>query len=243
MTFREEILYEQYTAWQQHRRREVFEPEFVTIKIDMTGHTGTRPLYSTDDGDTVVEEAVISILKAQGRQIWHSENLLPRLAGVLLYTDAIFAPIDGQFQSFFQSGPLDFGSADFYPRRKKIIWNIDRQLEQNPDKTGQLIYKRFQKYRHHALPGLYLKDVPDDFIKTLADSIPGPVWMAIASRYIIHPHLHGKGFPDLVSISNDNDDYAFLEVKSANDQLSEAQRQWLKFLNGLGATARVIRVI
>ena len=77
---------------------------------------------------------------------------------------------------------------------------------------------------------------------TLCAALSGPLAAGICERIAADPRRYRRGFPDLALLTPGGD-LQFCEVKSPNDQLSAAQRDWLGFLRAQGSDAWVARIV
>ena len=241
-SFQEQVLIDKTKSWLAHKRRPIIQVKTEQIFLTFSNHTGNRPHFLVNGKILTAEEAVIQHLVEKGWQAIHSENFFLRLAGILLFIKEIFLPQKGQFQSQFQDGPLDYRTKIFFTNRISDIKKRISTYQNKPELIKKTILLNFSKYQNYALPGLYLKNLDKDTLEEILQVIPPFVLLNLATRYIYHPGLHGRGFPDLIAFNSKTGEYAFIEVKSPGDKISEAQRYWLDYMQTHKITCRVINI-
>ena len=77
---------------------------------------GRKAVWRADDGaECSVEELSLNYYKKQGyQQGHHTEGGMVSMLFMLLFWDIVFAPMDGVFETPYQTAPLDMGSDAFY---------------------------------------------------------------------------------------------------------------------------------
>ncbi|KAI9248276.1 hypothetical protein BDA99DRAFT_232249 [Phascolomyces articulosus] len=82
--------------------------------------SGFKSIWRADDGaECSVEALSLDYYKKQGyTQGYHTEGGMISMLFILLFWDIVFAPMDGVFETSYQSAPLDMGSDAFYAGNK-----------------------------------------------------------------------------------------------------------------------------
>lgn len=124
------------------------------------------------------------------------------------------------------SHPRDFGSHEYYTRRKKEFTQLFSEFRK--EKELDLI---FQKYLE---PSTSLRDylwVNDDYsielTKVALGVIPKELILDFIEWTIEYFRSRQPGWPDLFLVQSNQ--YKFVEVKSPNDKLSLEQMQWFEW--------------
>ncbi|KAG0236563.1 hypothetical protein BGW42_003218 [Actinomortierella wolfii] len=80
------------------------------------------PLWRSNDGSAVsVEELALSFYRTLGYKGFHSENAILSTLFGLMFWDILFTPIEGVFETAYQTAPLDLGTEAFYMTRQSMI--------------------------------------------------------------------------------------------------------------------------
>lgn len=100
----------------------------------MTTHSFWRPFFPVvvqdgeDPVDTLrVEDIALQAYNIEGWKGLHTEGRIIRTIFVLALWDIIFEPIEGAFETPFQTAPLDLSDGDFYQHRRE---SIEKRLEE-----------------------------------------------------------------------------------------------------------------
>jgi hypothetical protein len=123
--------------------------------------------------------------------------------------------------------PEDFGSNEYYLRRKEVInWALD-DLSSCPDLESAFedSYKRSEPLRNYLW-------VNEDYHHELGKEILGILPKETVIKFIkwvIEDFWHRQsGWPDLL-IHKKRGDYKFIEVKTPKDKLNQNQMQWFEW--------------
>ncbi|UBM58338.1 VRR-NUC domain-containing protein [Marinilongibacter aquaticus] len=186
-----------------------------------------------------VELGTIAHFISQGQMAIFSENYLWRGLFGLIFWDIIFDPSLVAFHHPFQRRPSDLHLPDFYEKRKE---SIHAHLDTFEDTDELLVFMR-EKYVAN-------EGIANPFVLWLDELWDG---IRIATQFIGLDKLKGilvhmskdiaensRGFPDLFVWDEEN--YAFVEVKSPTDNLSNRQLFWLGYFEENGINAHVLRV-
>lgn len=152
--------------------------------------------------------------------------------------DIIFQPVPGVFSCPFQTSPLDIDTPFFYAAREpEIIARI------NSIKGGlamELI--RSVYHRHHRVQ---CRDVTWFPLETIIEIVKCMSPAALSGIVSIQAKTHwaySSGGPDLVIWNPDTCQLRMIEVKSANDTLSDNQHVWLATLASFGVDTLVLNI-
>jgi hypothetical protein len=227
--------------------------EYKVLQADeVQDSSSSKVLYKTSKGNVFAEQLAQQYYYSQGYNSTWSENDFWWEVMALLFWDIVFARtecavaarLDGEeyypqpgseefeklFSTFIQMNgmPHDFFTIEFYQRRRSIIDNRFRELE-----NSNLIEKLSASYHHHR--GQNCRPI-ENWEKYSLDNLTGPlgfipntVMLGICRRLLSDFGYNRAGLPDLIVYSKD--DFLFAEVKSKNDKLSQKQREWHDYLS------------
>jgi Fanconi-associated nuclease 1 len=199
-----------------------------------------------DNGDATVSVECLAMEHYADTENWrgvHSETRVWTTLFVLLFADVILLPIPGVFQSQFQIAPLDFGTDSFVAKRLPAI--ADRlALIRKGDGKG-IVRTMWHKFYGCAIQGvswilLSLVDLCD-----IVDGLGGTSLADIMGLLAEDFSSWSSGAPDLLLWQRRANSAIYVkavEVKSANDRLSDQQRAWLLALRDAGVSVAVCRV-
>ena len=209
--------------------------------------------YSFDGESLFAEELAIRAYQKEGYNPYWTENAYWWEVMALLFWDVIFAKVKGavkvlsdgaeieldtddeRYEQLFKQTviemngmPMDFFSDDFYSRRKLIINNRIKEL-QNSNILEKLKISFGKNFGNNCR-------CIEDWNKYSLEKIVEPiskvnqnVVIEICHRLLRNFNSHRSGFPDLVI--NSTDEFFFAEVKSENDKISDKQAEWHNFLS------------
>jgi len=223
----------------------------LSTKTGDTQYSGKLWISEVDGGEIIesVELLVLRRLKSRfnfDRGLHSEVSVFSTLLSLILYKD-ILEPVDGVFQTKYQNGPLDFYSASFYQNRRESIVTRFEQLR--GDEFDDILHDIEQLWskveQHQDLIGLHHSPDTIDFaqISSLCRCIGGKNLSKILLRLVKNP-ANRSGMPDLIAWSSagTHDSYKFCEVKAPGDQLSTAQKCWLKFFIENDISCEVVHV-
>lgn len=227
--------------------------EYKVLQADeVQDSSSSKVLYKTSKGNVFAEQLAQQYYYSQGYNSTWSENDFWWEVMALLFWDIVFARTEGAvaarldgeeyypqpgseefeklFSTFIQMNgmPHDFFTIEFYQRRRSIIDNRFRELE-----NSNLIEKLSASYHHHR--GQNCRPI-ENWEKYSLDNLTGPlgfipntVMLGICRRLLSDFGYNRAGLPDLIVYSKD--DFLFAEGKSKNDKLSQKQREWHDYLS------------
>ncbi|OMH84222.1 Fanconi-associated nuclease-like protein [Zancudomyces culisetae] len=167
---------------------------------------------------TVEEIALDYYHEAENISGFHSENSILNTLFVILFWDIIFSPVEGMFDSEFQTHPLDMYHCDsFYALRKDLI---DRRIKDIMSSDGnssrvhsaiRAVYLR-ESRRNTICIGVsnwnyYSADVLCELVTLLGPSALAEVCIYLASDY----KRHSSGMPDICAWNIDSNVLVFSE--------------------------------
>ncbi|KAL2885427.1 Fanconi-associated nuclease 1-like protein [Ceratocystis lukuohia] len=235
-------------------------------------------LGSDPEATVTVEEMALSWYRKHGGwKGYHAEGGIVRTLFAYLFYDILFLPVANVFQTAFQSCPLDLFTDTFYATR---AGEINRRLAVISNGGGNdLVSAVLEREgpRRTCVIGLNWDFSPDDILQ-LIQCFPPAALAAMCTILAQDYRMRCGGMPDLLLWrersrpkcgDGDGDgeaDYLlqgvemledstfgecmFVEVKSANDRVSDTQRLWMHVLGTAGvpvavcqAVAREVRIV
>lgn len=203
-------------------------PEMIIIYADpeTSRATGRKLLYLNEGGSLVsVEELVLAHFAEQGWNGFHSESSIYRMIFTLCFWDIIYGDCPDVFQTPYQAAPLDLSTDAFYETRKLAI---QARLEQiGEGNAAQLLVESY--YPFYGCQALGIGSWEGYSLEALLDVCHalGGITLSVIFRLFAEDYAHSaSGLPDLLLYRPDRSDYRLVEVKSTNDKLSDAQRNW-----------------
>lgn len=186
-----------------------------------------------------VEQGVLAYFKSQGYLGYHSENANCRNLFGLFFWEEIFDPQYNSLHQPLQRSPSDIYGKDFYRKRKGAIEGKLSSIKSKAQ-LRSILKRSIQAHDGVANPFVYWDE----------DMMAG-MWQFVAFAQLkqvksllatiaIDPKNRSTGFPDLFVWKGK--DYAFYEVKSPNDHLSEKQLFWLEHFDAWGIKAEIALV-
>lgn len=194
------------------------------------------------------EEAAQFLFEKEGYSSIWSENTYWSQLLALLFWDVIFAKVpeamvtankqiiyleseeyDYMFEHFFQLNgmPADLFSKEFYLRRKSLIDNRIKELEQKD--IAAIVKNCYSKY--YSTNCRLIENWKKFSLKQLlvaTNFLSHKTLLNILERLLLNFKDFRSGLPDLLAYKQN--EILFIEVKSKNDKMSEKQREWQSFL-------------
>ncbi|OTA02380.1 hypothetical protein A9Z42_0027320 [Trichoderma parareesei] len=220
----------------------------------------TRTIWldeSDSGGECTVEEMCLGHFRSQGWKGYHAEGGIIRTLFAYLFYDILFLYIPNVFQTAFQTCPLDLHTDAFFPARAS---EINHRLVEIANGEGERILRGVWDKEHErrtSVIGLNWDfDVEDltELVRCFQGSALAALCKVMAQEY----RQRGGGIPDLVlwrlaeAAEADAPDeepgqakgeVMFVEVKSANDRLSDTQRLWIHVLTGAGVKVALCNAV
>lgn len=238
-------------------------------RLQSHSSTGAGPgaktvwLDELDTGEHVSVEAMClsHYRKVLGYKGYHSEGGILRTLFGLLFNDILFFNpyIPNVFQTAYQTCPLDLHTDSFYSSRvHEITQRVNeisnggaleiarRVWNENFDNKTFIIGVRWDGFERDDLLEL---------IECWDGNALGTVMLVMAQEY----QARGGGVPDLMlwkkydkdhqqrdcsnPLESKKGEIMFVEVKSANDRLSDTQRLWISVLLGAGVQVELCHAV
>jgi Fanconi-associated nuclease 1 len=222
------------------------------------GGPSTRTVWLDEhapDGEAVevsVEEMCLSWYRSQGWKGYHSEGGILRTLFAYLLHDELFLPVPNVFQTAFQTCPLDLHTDAFYAARAS---EINHRLVAIANGDAEAMVRAVQQREstnRTCVVGLDW-DYDADDICELVRCFEGGALASICRVMAQDYKARGGGVPDLVlwrpassqrrASTAALGEVMFVEVKSANDRLSDTQRLWIHVLTGAGVRVALCNAI
>lgn len=220
--------------------------------------TRTIWLDTTDSScECTVEEMCLSHFRSQGWKGYHAEGGIIRTLFAYLFYDILFLYIPNVFQTAFQTCPLDLHTDAFFPARAS---EINHRLVEIANGEGERllrgVWEREHKRRTSVIGLNWDFEVEDltELVRCFEGSALAALCKVMAQEY----RQRGGGIPDLILWRVTESDGAdaeseepgkargeamFVEVKSANDRLSDTQRLWIHVLTGAGVKVALCNAV
>ncbi|KAL6908580.1 VRR-NUC domain-containing protein [Trichoderma evansii] len=220
----------------------------------------TRTIWldeSHSGGECTVEEMCLSHFQSQGWKGYHAEGGIIRTLFAYLFYDVLFLYIPNVFQTAFQTCPLDLHTDAFFPAR---ISEINHRLVEIANGEGEQLLRGVWEREHErrtSVIGLNWDFEVEDLLE-LVRCFEGSALAALCKVMAQEYKQRGGGIPDLIlwrraessgaEAQNEEPGKArgeamFVEVKSANDRLSDTQRLWIHVLTGAGVKVALCNAV
>ncbi|GAA6000814.1 fanconi-associated nuclease 1 [Rhodotorula paludigena] len=193
---------------------------------------GKKSVWRRSDGDECsVEELCLEQYTREGWKGFHSENGVLTMIFALTFWDILFAPVDGVFETEFQTAPLDLATDAFAIVRRPAI---TARLAAISDGSAPTLLKETDERERpkgtFAVGTNWDRYSQEDLLE-IVDCVGGPALAAILTVFV----------EDLWNPSTRR--ALFAEIKGPGDQLSETQKVWIDVLLGAGVGVEVVRVV
>ncbi|RFU72873.1 coiled-coil domain-containing mtmr15 [Trichoderma arundinaceum] len=220
----------------------------------------TRTIWldeSNSGGECTVEEMCLSHFRSQGWKGYHAEGGIIRTLFAYLFYDILFLYIPNVFQTAFQTCPLDLHTDAFFPARAS---EINHRLVEIANGEGERLLREVWEKQHQrrtSVIGLNWDFGVEDLTE-LTRCFEGSALAALCKVMAQEYRQRGGGIPDLIlwrmaeSYGADaqseepgkaRGEAMFVEVKSANDRLSDTQRLWIHVLTGAGVKVALCNAV
>ncbi len=195
-------------------------------------------VYLNWEGQTV-EQAALAHYATQDWQGVHSENWLWCNLFGLLFWDIIFDGKQGGFHHPLQTHPHDLFTPHFFAARVDCVDERLMMLHDADRVQAHIAQCHDQK---HGITNPFIAWHVDtlETVGHLLSRAPAVGVGAILKQMTRNPGAFCRGFPDLFLWRDD--DYQFIEVKSATDRIQPAQFNWLQMFKEAGVKMDVLRV-
>jgi hypothetical protein len=186
-----------------------------------------------------VELGAIHFYREQGFQAFFSENEPWRSLFGLLFWDIIYDTNVKTIHNPLQRIPSDFFLPDFYYKRSV---QLKERMESADSREAieKIVRKTYEEKfgTTNVLVSWY--DGSLEKVLTLVSLLTPVQIHAILLEIAYNLRENTRGFPDLLVWNED--EYAFIEIKSPTDHLSSRQLHWQHFFAEHGVQSRIVRV-
>ncbi|GAA5911667.1 fanconi-associated nuclease 1 [Sporobolomyces salmoneus] len=197
---------------------------------------GKKSLWRATDGDEVsVEELVL--------EQFHSENGVLTSIFALVFWDIIFAPVDGVFETAFQSAPLDLATDAFAIVRRPAVDARLAAVARGEAATFLKATDDRERPLNTWAVGINWERFSQEDLTEIVDCIGGPALASILTVFVEEYGHRTGGIPDLCLWNPSTSSVLFSEVKGPGDKLSETQKVWIEVLLSSGVGVEVCRVV
>lgn len=193
-------------------------------------------------GECGVESMCLSWYREQGWKGYHSEGGILRTLFAYLFYDILFLYLPNVFQTPYQTCPLDLHTDAFYPSR---LSEINHRLVEIGNGTADALIRAVHAKEAHketCIVGLDWSFALDDLLEIARCFDPhalATICQVLAQEY----RQRASGVPDLFLWHPRDQRVCFVEVKSENDRLSDAQRLWIHVLTGAGVPVELCHAV
>lgn len=197
---------------------------------------------AANGGACSVEELCLERYAQQGFRGFHDEGDLVFFLFVLLLWDVLFATVPGAFETPFQRAPLDVDTDVFSFARRPAM---ERQLARIEQTGGLDIIQSVdarERPRQTYAQGCRWAEFSTDVLQEVALCLGGRALAALCRVMCEEGGGRPRGFPDLILWRYSEKQVQFVEVKSPNDRLSEAQKVWMDALLRAGIHVELAKV-
>ncbi|GAA5879167.1 hypothetical protein JCM1840_006215 [Sporobolomyces johnsonii] len=205
---------------------------------------GRKSVWRASDGEEVsVEELALEQYTKEGWKGFHSENGVLTSIFALIFWDIIFAPVDGVFETAFQSAPLDLATDAFaIVRRPAITARLEAIERGEAVKFLKETDDRERPLGTWAVGINWDKFGQEDLVE-IVECIGGPALASILTVFVEEYGHRTGGIPDLCLWNPATAKVLFAEIKGPGDKLSETQKVWIDVLLAAGVGVEVCRVV
>ncbi|MBW0528897.1 hypothetical protein O181_068612 [Austropuccinia psidii MF-1] len=186
-----------------------------------------------DSAELTVEEVCLEHYTSKGWRGFHSETQILKMIFSLIFWDILFAPVDGAFETSFQTAPLDLTTDAFAIVRRPLIEDrVDRLKDRGIiEATERLIetYKRESSKKTLCIGINWEKFQLEDLLE-IVKCLGLKAVLKICQVFSEDWLYWSTGGPDLCLWKSDENVCRFVEVKGPGDKLSEKQKAWINLL-------------
>ncbi|ORY75355.1 VRR-NUC domain-domain-containing protein [Leucosporidium creatinivorum] len=205
---------------------------------------GKKSVWRASDGaECGVEELALEQYEREGWKGFHSENGILTTIFTLTFWDIVFAPVNGVFETKYQSAPLDLSTDAFAIVRRPLI--NDRLAAIRRGEAASFLEKNDDRERPRgtwAVGVNWEKFAKQDLLE-IVQCIGGEALATILTMFCEEYGHRTGGIPDLCLWNPALSLCKFSEVKGPGDHLSETQKVWIDVLLGAGVEVEVCRVV
>ncbi|WP_229248561.1 VRR-NUC domain-containing protein [Dyadobacter sandarakinus] len=186
-----------------------------------------------------VEYGALEHYRALGYQAFFSENEPWRSLFGLLFWDIIYDTNVQTIHNPFQRIPSDFFMPDFYFKRENQL-KERLTAASTREVINEIVTQTFVD--HYGVTNVLVPwyEGALEKVLTLTSLLTVQQMHLVLLEMALNLRENTRGFPDLL-VWNENE-YAFIEIKSPTDHLSSRQLHWQHFFREHGVQSRIVRV-
>ncbi|GAA5874991.1 hypothetical protein JCM3774_000467 [Rhodotorula dairenensis] len=205
---------------------------------------GRKSVWRASDGEEVsVEGLCLEQYQREGWKGFHSENGVLTMIFSLIFWDILFAPVDGVFETPFQTAPLDLATDAFSVVRRPAI--NERLAAVAAGEAPAFLKETDDRERplETFAVGIRWDRYTQEDLLEIVDCM-GPQALAAILTVFVEEYGHRTGgIPDLCLWNPETSRALFSEIKGPGDQLSETQKVWIDVLLAAGVGVEVVKVV
>ncbi len=228
-------------SWEEHPIEEII----IEGVLETTGSSGRKLVFRINEDTTgSVEDLVLYHFSINGD--WngmHTESSVYTSLFTILFWDIIYHPVLDVFQSPHQTCPLDFYTDNFYPEREHLIINRLSHISREGYWKDELV-EGYNSHHGTVCVGVSWESYSLEDLWNVMRAVGGKALAVIFKSFAEDYKNHLSGMPDLI-LWRDKDgfvEHMLVEVKSARDRLSDAQRHWSYIFSNAGVKMIVCKV-
>ncbi|MEJ2177522.1 MAG: exonuclease domain-containing protein [Gammaproteobacteria bacterium] len=185
------------------------------------------------------EEGAAVYFRAQGAQVFHTENRIWRKLFGLLFWDILFHNESSAIYNDFEKKPRDLDTGSFY---KRFSLEIENRLDQLKDTEETRKFLLNTVTRNYGMANSIFRWRANmlDEIQAFLPLVPFRAVTVMIRRMAKDYAGNHSGFPDLMVIEKDT--ARFVEIKSEGDQLRRNQLKQILAMQQAGLSVEVNRV-
>lgn len=219
----------------------------INGELATSGSTGRKLVFRLDE-DSVgsVEDLVLHHFAQEENGNWqglHTESSVYTTLFSLLFWDILFGPVPDVFQSPYQAAPLDFHTDSFYLARREAIDGRLAAIAQE-EYWKEALVNTWNSQHGRICVGVSWEYYDLDQLWSVMRAVGGPA-LSVLFRSLAEDQKHSRsGMPDLILWRQVGErmEHLLVEVKSARDRLSDAQRHWAWIFHHAGVRMLVCKV-
>ncbi|KAK7557355.1 hypothetical protein IWX92DRAFT_88949 [Phyllosticta citricarpa] len=217
-----------------------------TIWLDTT----TAPSPSNPLPTCSVEQMCLAHYQRQGWRGAHTEGSILTTLFALLFHDVLFAYVPHVFQTPYQSAPLDLSSDAFFAARSSLVRHRLAEIENGGAEDIARGVWDSESERRTAVSGEQTDGQQQNEPKrstAAAECAAGTNSTNnnnnTNSNNSNNKNKNNTGNGSVTNNGSSSGSVLFVEVKSANDRLSDAQRLWIHVLTGAGVRVELANAV
>ncbi|KAK0570041.1 hypothetical protein OC861_000348 [Tilletia horrida] len=219
------------------------EDDVVVMEVTKEIRRDMHSVWRGANGENCrVEELCLQEFAKDGFKGYHCEGGMLTMLFVLAMWDIIYMPIDGAFETKYQSEPLDMRSDAFAIVRKEEMMQRLESISKGDGLDHIRAADERERPRGTWASGCNWDRYTRDDLLEVAECMGGGPLATICQVFCEdREHCQG-GMPDLCIWNMETKEVRFVEVKGPGDSLRDKQRIWIDTLARAGLTVQVATV-